>query len=78
MSEAPVARYGRNPGWALTAIVAMVYGLLVAFGDTMHRDEGFWHAFTIWAGLVVLAIFVWCMVIPFVRWLGSTSRTRRG
>ena len=79
MTQAPMARYGRNPGWVLTAILAMVYGMLVAFGDRLHADQGFWDAFTIWAGLLVLAVFVLCMVIPFARWLSSSSRqTYRG
>ena len=29
--------------------------------------------------ILVLAVFVWCMVIPFARWLSSSSRqTYRG
>lgn len=56
------------------AIVLLVaIGLLVAFGDRVHRDAQFWDALAIWARLVVLAVFVWCLVISFVRWLGSTS-----
>ncbi|WP_286955942.1 MULTISPECIES: hypothetical protein [Arsenicicoccus] len=77
MTQAPSARYGRNPGWGVTAVLAIVYGMLVAFGDLLHDDRVFWDAFTIWAGLPVLAVFVICMVIPFIRWLTSSRQTYR-
>ncbi|WP_288799150.1 hypothetical protein [uncultured Arsenicicoccus sp.] len=83
---------GLRAGASIVGVLAVIYGLtvafgaprppgrrvLVAFGDRVHRDAELWDAFAIWAGLVVLAAFVRCLVIPFVRWLGSTSRTRRG
>ncbi|MTB71482.1 hypothetical protein GGG17_05760 [Arsenicicoccus sp. MKL-02] len=69
---------GLRAGAGIVGVLAVIYGLTVAFGDRVHRDAELWDAFAIWAGLVVLAAFVRCLVIPFVRWLGSTSRTRRG
>ena len=66
-------------GASIVGLLAVIYGFAVAFGDRLHADQGFWDAFTIWAGLLVLAVFVWCMVIPFARWLSSSSRqTYRG
>lgn len=65
-------RYGRNPGWIAVAVVCVVYGMLVAFGQAvLGGTETIWNAFTVWGGLACLVLFVVLMVIPYVRWVSA-------
>lgn len=60
-----LGRYGRNPGWLALAVLAVIYGLGVAFipeGPSQLR----WITI---GSIVVGVVFVVVMVIPFVLWL---------
>ncbi|AKT51912.1 hypothetical protein [Arsenicicoccus sp. oral taxon 190] len=76
MSAQPVARYGKNPGWAVTAILAILYGLGIAFGPQLGGSDAFWERWTMWGSAVVGIAFVLLMVIPFVRWAMGPDRRR--
>ena len=67
-----IGKYGKNPGWAVTAVVCMIYGL----GFTVI-DNPVWGQ----VGSVICGIlFLSTMVVPFFVWLvrgrNSTERTR--
>lgn len=67
-----LGRYGRNPMWPVTGLVAVVYGLGVAFGGALwgEQNSGTW----LMAGAAVVGLlFVVFMVIPFVWWMVKGS-----
>ncbi len=61
-------RFGRNPGWVVTGIVAVVYGLGVSFlGDALGPRGA--HLWLIWGSALVGILFLVFMVVPFLLWL---------
>lgn len=60
----------RTPGAALTAVLALVYGVGVALLGEVLGEAGR-HAWLVWGAAIVGVVFLVGMVIPFVRRLGS-------
>lgn len=62
----------QQPGARITALLAVIYGLGVAFGGFLWGDT-FSPAWLMWGSLVVLIAFVALMVIPFFRALSASA-----
>lgn len=60
-----IARYGRNPGWAVVAIVAIVYGVAVAF----LQGDGAGTGWVVIGAYAVGVLFIALMVVPFIVWV---------
>lgn len=56
-----------SPGARLTAVLAVIYGVGVAFGPQLWDNETFWSGWLAVGAAVVGLSFVWHMVIPLLR-----------
>ena len=68
-----LGRYGRNIGWVITAVAAMVYGVGVALLSL--TDSAIVDTWTLWGSAVMGVLFIAFLVIPFLVWQlgGRTS-----
>ena len=67
--------YGRNAGWMLLAVMAIVYGVGGAFlgGRVSAATESAWW---LWGSLIMGLGFLAFMVVPFVLSLRGGTRHR--
>lgn len=56
-----------TPGAQLTALLAVIYGLGVAFGPDLWDHEGFWDAWLFAGAAVVGLCFIGTILIPLIR-----------
>lgn len=70
-------RYGRNPGWAVLAVLAIVYGAggAILSGVGSEQGEDAWWR---WGSLLLGVCFLAFMVVPFVLWAARGERARDG
>ncbi|GAA1137528.1 hypothetical protein [Ornithinicoccus hortensis] len=59
----------KTPGAQLTALLAVVYGMGVAFGPQLWDQEGFWDVWLMAGAAVVGLCFIATIVVPLVRGL---------
>lgn len=57
----------RSAGAQLTAVLAVIYGVGVAFGPQVWDHDGFWQAWLAVGAAVVGLSFVWTIVLPLAR-----------
>ncbi len=61
-----LGRHGRNIGWVITALAAMVYGVGVALLSL--TDSAIVEPWTLWGSAVMGVLFIAFLVIPFLVW----------